>query len=1139
MYTGSGAFYAVRLIFSSTSYLMLIILYVVDALSRTLYGVDTRLLLCVVGPRQHVRHHRHASPLSYPAGMHLVYCETTEVLESFCIADRQFFPAQTLRTLRRVIAMLATISLRPSRESTTVLSPIFASFVFGVMDYSTENRGVLYNVRSALGGDRPYAAEAPRSDGANSLGIVWISFLPSLRLRRLVLLTTYYFGLGRNLKRSCDLVLLHHLHCTFPMPHPEKIKFPPTGRATKPACAPVSATQTGQSDVVFTGRASALNSLIDGIRDLTLDGSLPSTSQAINNHPMVPQKNMASEHDRKTSWIDLDFEATFQKAELPLQVIMPWKFVLCTDDDCQVGIAGDNISRHLLGHRPALHIPNQLLAALRKEGIWWRQADIHGHLPHGIIGPIPGMVIQEGQQCNHPGCLPPLFVGDKADTDLHFQKNHSNTPFKQLYLRNIPCHMFRLYRQPSTPGAKASSSFRYFRVHPTLEYVDIRTEYGLLHRYLLEKETWELPVFRSPKSENELTPWLRKTRWHMLIDGADPVVVKARIVAEYAPDWLQPLVDHVTRYISVLEARRKDVNPIVFTMLPKESDAQKNSTTINDYGKDYAKPWAALLQFIILQLEDPVESFPVPMSEEVAMQAVQLAVRLKAADSPAKAVDTSAILTRIQAVFFALLSTCHGDLRQDQTACPLVRYIALDCLEIGRGGCKFMQPSQCRYKLRAFEYLFRMCIVQEAYQQSTAARPTTEIVAELLRHVQCQEGDHLSAPSTWAVLQHIVWLATSLDKGMTRPNVFWSEDSQELTHMGMDEKLTMPRIQDYIDGLIVTAKKILRQKVMRGAMGTDFAPFWKEIGSVPDNIMGSDALISHISKHLPTTPCKPALTLLKTFMDSPSPTFHMPLNGSAVPIWKKDAIRAWFLEVHELVEYYCAAVSFLLGLPVSASFLLNLAIGPNPATGARPNVVIHRGHLSFLSNDATTTNLSARSQYIPNQLGHEILFYLVYVRPLEELWSNIAFQVPSERPSKLWTSALRRWKWDDRDIHQLTENLSRTLMKIQIGKRHWRDITNAILEQHLQIQKKPEGSRNRVADLATGHTSITGDHIYAVGYSYSSSSGTANTSWEQSTRWHGLWGFVKDGGKLDESITGLGKRFGVVTESLNKLTVAQ
>ncbi|KAJ7133914.1 hypothetical protein C8R43DRAFT_1110368 [Mycena crocata] len=878
---------------------------------------------------------------------------------------------------------------------------------------------------------------------------------------------------------------------------------------------PPSQSGAGTAGVGAAAPLSIDDSILQGIQQLGL-GSAHSSTELVHDEPVLHCEVVAPDIEGKTSWIDLQFEARFREAGLRLQFIRPWKFVSCTEDDCHVGIAGEELVHHLKAHRKALHIPSKLLSDLAVAGAWMQQSEIQHHIPRGIIAPVICMKVRPGQECNHPACPRPLFVGDHAAMQIHFEGRHPDTPFKDVYIREVSCQSLRITNRADGAGKRSSHTPCYFRVYPTLNHVDTRTEYGRLHRYLLQNETWKLPTFRFPQGDNELSPWLRKTGWHKVIQDANPLVIKARIMGEHAPDWLQPLVTYITHYINILEARRKDVNPAIFTFLAQDPNTHKNSSSINDYGKDYARPWAALLQLILMELEDPLDCFPVRMSGEVASQGVQLTGLLKSGT------DITAIVNTIQSLFFALLSTCHKELQQDQTACPLARYIVLDCLEIGREGCKFMQPSQCRYKLRAFEYLFRMCIVQEAYRQSTVTRPMSQILTELLPHIQFRQGEKLSTSSTWAILQHTVWLSTYLDKGMARPNVFWSEDSCELAYMAIDQKLTMSRIRDYIHDLITMARQILRQKVVREAPEAAFEAFWAKIASIPDNAMGSDSLISHISHYLPNTPCIPGRLLLKIFMEAENPVFHVRLSGRTSPVWKTEAIRIWFTDVHQLVEYYCAAVSFLVGHPVSSAFLLNLAIQPSFGTNARANVAIHRGHLAFFSADATTTDLSARCQYIPNQLGHEIMFYLVYVRPLEEIWWKIALGDTIENSSKLWTTASRRWRWDTDDILKLTESISTALIGIRISKRHWRDIMNAILEQHLQSKKQTEKPQNRVADLATGHSSITGDR-------------TAQTSWEQSTRWHELWGFGKEKGGPEKSIDDLGRRFVTAAESLNKL----
>ncbi|KAJ7673068.1 hypothetical protein DFH06DRAFT_1467476 [Mycena polygramma] len=872
------------------------------------------------------------------------------------------------------------------------------------------------------------------------------------------------------------------------------------------------------------------------------DGHRPIDTTAMR---LVGDDDRVVQQDGKTSWIDQTFEETFREFNLPLQFIRPWKFVVCTVDLCFSNLTIDELERHLQKHPRTKHrIPPSLSWALAAAGAYTLQSDLHSYLPRGIIAPIPYLKPDGiGQQCNHPGCSNLRFIGNKVLMDAHFAECHPGTLFREIYIQNVHCQQFR---QPHALGGH-QTKMAYFRVYPTLQQLDIRTEYGMLYLYLQQQETWTKPALRIPKSDYEISPWVKKIGWLKLMGNGDPMTMKTRIHPQHAPDWLQSLQTHFTDYIFVLESRMKTVSPIVFTWLTTDHDGDHNSVQIKNYGKNYGPPWTALIQLLVLERESPLADFPVPMSDELTTKVDDLAAILKIAHDPSTSSAAYASQGRnkgtamhkaIHGLVFALLSTRHRDLGRDRTACPLARYIALDCLEMTAEGCRFLQPQQCRYKLYGFEYLLRICIVEEAFQGSSDLSPIDEGVRKLLPLVRpIQEGGPVS---TWSNLQHTVELATFLGKAMSRPNVFWSEDSQELTYMDLHQKLAMSQIRKYIHDLIAEAKHILKVDVMRNVPLVEFSPFWNKIGSISDNITGSyPCLISHLSKDLPTQPCVPAQLLLKLLMAHCASAFYVrapPSNATpACPIiWKSDAIRRWYADVQKLLQYYCAAVSFLVGVPMSSRYMLNQTIQPDPKAGVGSTIVIYQGHLAFLSNDATTTDLGARCQYVPHALGHEIMFYLVYVRPLEVFWLNeVGTTDPTDHARSLWVSSSGRWEEDN--IGKLMEDLSVKHIEMKIGKRQWRDIVNAILEQHLGIKKNNKRPDNQVADLAAGHTTLVGDLNYAVGHSYSSSSGTARNSWNECKSWHDLWGFGTEKRDTIADLSALRRRFSAAATSLELL----
>ncbi|KAJ7029099.1 hypothetical protein C8F04DRAFT_1289066 [Mycena alexandri] len=843
------------------------------------------------------------------------------------------------------------------------------------------------------------------------------------------------------------------------------------------------------------------------------------------------------EREGKTYWVDPHFATVFRESTLPLALIQPWNFLVCTAmvnapggpvGPCQSNITVEEIYSHLKAHNILRFILPTLHTALNEAGILRTTSDPSSYIPHGIIAPIPHLPLEVGRQCDHPDCSTSPFVGSQALLDHHFAERHNGVPFNEVYMRHVHCQPFL---HPTTGPS-------YFRVYPEMTRLDTRTDYAVFYRHLEARETWTRPRLRHPQSDSEVSPWLQRVGWHKVMENCDPIDAKSRINLEHAPEWLRSLQGHVAAYIQRVEAKLRMMSPVVRTWLRKDSDEEQNSVQIKARElTNYEKPWTALIQLLLLQFDSPLASFPVPMSPEVTVAVKELHTLLVN--------DSQSMYTmvgqgkgtysqmRIHALVFALLSTRHRDLGNDQTACPVARFIVLDCLEIHREGCRFLPPHQCRVKLHPLEYVFRICLVEEASRKLSPGGDLSADIKSLLRHIRpIDEGDPIT---TWSVLSNTAQLATYLGKAMRKPNMFWSEDSQELVSMGIRAKLSMQQIRNYVLTLIAQAKSILRTDVMRNASMSAFSLFWANIASLPDNTTSGSGLITHILSNLPTHGDK---LLLQTLMQHCPGVFHDRIAAApgVNPIsWRQAAIRKWFLDVERLLEYFCAALPFLVG-PVTAASILKHTFGAQSQTA--PNMVVCDGHLAFLSHDGKTTDPNARLHYLPDVLGHDVMFYLVYVRPLEIFWLRAVSKQPAVLSlHRFWVTDTK--EWDTNRVYTLTEKLSFRHINLKISFGQWKDLLKAIIQEHLTVTQAPTG--NRVEDLAAGHNSSLALHIYAVGHSYSSSSGAAQTAREQCAQLHKFWGVGAESGEpvgsLSDSILWQ-KRLISVAESFNTFFVA-
>ena len=388
--------------------------------------------------------------------------------------------------------------------------------------------------------------------------------------------------------------------------------------------------------------------------------------------------------------------------------------------------------------------------------------------------------------------------------------------------------------------------------------------------------------------------------------------------------------------------------------------------------------------------------------------------------------------------------------------------------------------------------------------------------------------------NAWGNLQSTFSIAKYISsRTQQKPTIMWSDDGERLTLMTGQSSvcLAMAEMRRFLQTLIQETTQVLHEKILLGGCTNLWQQLEDKLVNFSDNLRRDEVGYSFLTD--PDNSLWPMEdhTLLKSLMCIKPAVFHMKNQragdvttaGKKVKVsidWKVPRIQKWFQDIAEFLRLIVTLTTLLYGPPGRASELA-ASLLQNESTRTR-SVVLMDHLLTFLGEYNKTSRAHARDKLIarslPRELSVIIIFYLVYVRPLEIYWAPIAYPNKSSTDISVYST----YFWVSLAKQMTPIDISKALrlytfreLGFEIGVRDWRQMAIGILRYHLRIHKiKGIDLDDFFEGLHTGHGITASEQNYAVPESLQDSTAMMRQFLNACAQWHTFWGFKSNTVKI-------------------------
>jgi hypothetical protein len=386
------------------------------------------------------------------------------------------------------------------------------------------------------------------------------------------------------------------------------------------------------------------------------------------------------------------------------------------------------------------------------------------------------------------------------------------------------------------------------------------------------------------------------------------------------------------------------------------------------------------------------------------------------------------------------------------------------------------------------------------------------------KELQCFITDGKMTP--WAMLSANFSLAKYIgSRTQQKPDIMWSEDGEVLTFGSKAETVRMSEMKEFIQGYCQKAQDFMVEHVLLGLEMESFEGFSEKYPTLVDQVQNKKTNYSFLSEEKNFPGEGENWTLLARFMREKedhfeyiNPSEEQPANSAPYfeTEWRPTVIRTWYKNVHTLLQFFAVLTYWLYGPPGRGTELCDSRF--RNISGRDRHIIILDSLLCFLGQYNKTTyrtlvdKLIARA--VPDIVGKLIVFYLVYIRPLEMYWAPVAF--PNNKDlirlyeSYLWVSNERLWTTDDFTV--AFKAATGPGIGVELGFADWRDVAIAVLKKHLRIYKLDgENIDDILEGLHTGHRPEVSQNNYAVSMHLEDSTALIRELLNTCHRWHKFW----------------------------------
>ncbi|KAJ7133919.1 hypothetical protein C8R43DRAFT_641647 [Mycena crocata] len=811
-----------------------------------------------------------------------------------------------------------------------------------------------------------------------------------------------------------------------------------------------------------------------------------------------------------------------------LILLLPWRILFCLGEEpnCRTGIPYELFAAHCQSvHKQSrkqlkpkiLSGPKSFSVSTLDELKVWKICKSYGEFPRPstIIKPIPWLEVCEGLECRHPACPFPRFVHrSRPMMQRHFVQTHP------IYHNSIDPHCDRVMCQSFIADFARYPSW-WFRVE--LDVPERDEPKGKISTNPVEatngnedqdssaiasEATSEPPphvsdfdafeLFLDGQSEDDVQTdevdhnsdvadhWTVALGWWKLMEKGDLVDLKKRLRGDGV--LRQAVAHYISQAMDALKMNALILSRIVGGKTPLSLEAKTNPSS-------YISTWTSFLAMVLCDQAEPHDTFPAILSAEVKKCAKALAHKLTSG-------DMESLSRLVHKLILALLSTNHTRLEKTLEASPLFRFAAIDS---HKADLRMDEATNISSKMGRLQFVFRLCVIWQGLLD-VKQNPQSDIETSVDKYLPLiSHGNELN---TWRILQNIKGRAAkNTRKDVKDLRIEWSADGKEFLYAPLDKTITMIDLHTFFHNIHNRSKRHLHDVVLKDVPASKVEALREkmELHRVVDDITRSDVKYSFLTDPRNSFPQEHHYPLLEVLLES-RPGYFGTLSDipGEYPIqWNVPHILQWCQNADHAI--YDHLVGSWTQTPASSRGTEMVEVKIQNISTRERELLYLDNHLTYGMGYNKTTNQTGFDRLILRapcrELGDEIAFYLIYVRPLLVFWAAIAFPEIEDAAQTyeeyLWVAGGKRLK--SQDISDALETATLQHLGVGIKIRDWRHIAIAIIRRHL---------------TAIG---INGKALEDMMAEESFKDGDSDVEWndpamlrEYATlcnRWHRFWGF--------------------------------
>jgi hypothetical protein len=578
---------------------------------------------------------------------------------------------------------------------------------------------------------------------------------------------------------------------------------------------------------------------------------------------------------------------------------------------------------------------------------------------------------------------------------------------------------------------------------------------------------------RDPAPSNaELNPFIAQQKWQPHVTGlpANKLIALAKLPRREEL-YLANLRPTLELYVKDIQGRIKSADSLFLQRLNSVGpslDSDSYGVLYNEKSfENYMRLFAPFLSMVLRSIEEPLDCYPVPLSQTQLSAAKALLDALKADKDP------SDVVTLLHNLSFQLLCTSSIEVGIDSFLCPLKRFIIISNLKHDGG---FEEPVAITPKLAPLKWFTRATLMMEIIALAEAS--DKDVWKPL---VKLEDLVHIGQPTPFGRLSQIMSHAFSAARQCRQlPRVVWEPNQNEVLHFD-GEPISIPKL------------------------GSEMRDLANDVRTQMESKLFFNLKLPKIDKSKivdPLTETKDGFSFLTSehnqFALHPHALFHAISNDPILSArflhpgrkpngdlnWNILACREYLADAADITEKLMVLLHMSCGQPARGGELASFKIINTPHR--LRNIFWLFNQICIISGCNKTTSVTGQDKLIPRfppEIVSDLLLeFLAFSRPFQLV---LAHQVaePSTLPY-FHTHLFVDWKkkWLPRHCAKAIHDWTLPAIGVGLGLRTQRHVYTAIYNKHrLEFHDDQLGDVDDAADdLQAGHSSETAHHNYAL-----------------------------------------------------------